>query len=256
VTNQGVVTLVGGVDGSDPSIAYSAELLVDNVTFQGGGSVVLSGNAEAAIITGTTASTRLFNVDNTIAGAGLLGDQSLFLVNQDAGVIDADVSGKTLLVDTGANAIINRGTFGASNGGTLVVASPVRRAGLGVIDGGTLEFQSSVDAAVSFSANGGSLVLDNSTTFRGSVAGLGDNDLSAIDFMDIGFASVSASFSENGTLTGGTLRLRDGDDVARVMLLGDFASNFSVAPPPGYVGFVLADDQTANHGTLVSYLGP
>jgi len=138
-----------------------------------------------------------------------------------------------------------------------VVASSVVRRGLGFVDGGTLDFQSSVNAAVSFSANGGTLQLDDSATFKGTVAGLADTDQSAIDFTDISFASVTAVFRGEGSPTGGTLLLSDGVDSARIPLLGQFANNFTVAPPlPGYVGFVLADDGTASHGTRVTYIGP
>jgi hypothetical protein len=253
VTNQGVVTLVGGIDVGDPLTSYSAQLLVTKTFFQGGGSYVLSGVPEATMIGGFDVSARLTNVDSTIEGAGLIGD--LMLVNQANGVIDANVSGETLLVGTGSSAVVNQGTLQASDGGHLVMASAVAERGFGVVDGGTLEFQSSVNIAVSFTANGGTLEVDNSDVFRGSVAGFGDDNPSQMVFSDIDFATVAGSFKRNGIHTGGTLRVSDGVDTAQLTLLGQYANNFTTAPGTGYVGFVLSDDGTANHGTLVTYMG-
>ena len=257
VDNQGTITLAGGLDSTvDPAVPLLAELVIGprNTTLQGGGSVVLSGDPDSTIVTGTSSATRLSNVDNTIEGAGQLGQGSLMLVNQISGTIDANVTGKSLVIDTGTNAIVNRGTLEASDGGTLVIASTVLRQGMGLIDGGTLDVQQAINIGVSFTANGGTLQLDSSASFRGSVAGLADSDQSAIDFTDIAFASVSASFKENSSLTQGALRLSDGTDSARVVLLGQYAANFTSAPAPGYTGFVLADDGTASHGTKVTYL--
>jgi hypothetical protein len=53
--------------------------------------------------------------------------------------------------------------------------------------------------------------------------------------------------------TEGRLTLSDGTNSAHINLLGQYAATFSTAPPVGYTGFVLADDGTAHHGTLVSY---
>lgn len=252
VTNEGVVTLAG-VDTGDPFTSFNSELLVTNAYLQGGGSYVLAGAPAATMIGGFDPSARLYNVDGTIEGAGSIAD--LVLVNRAAGVIDANVSGETLLVDTGSNAIANQGTLQASDGGHLLVASAVERRGFGVVDGGTLEFQTSARISVSFTANGGTLEVDDSDVFRGSVAGFAEENLSQMVFSDIDFASVVASFKDDGTSTAGRLRLSDGVDSAQLTLIGQYANSFTTAPAPGFVGFVLADDGTPNHGTLVTYMG-
>src|SRR5207244_144389 len=98
-TNTGSMTigdgatlpLGGAIDNSGTIALNSAgeetELVVlsDGVTLRGGGAVTLSDNPGNAIV-GTGVDTTLVNLDNTISGAGRLGDGSMTLSN--AGVID------------------------------------------------------------------------------------------------------------------------------------------------------------------------
>ncbi len=74
----------GAVDLSDGSIVIDASLTLD-----GGGTVTLSDATGNAIISGGTPAT-FTNVDNTIAGAGTIGDAHLTFINESLGVVDAD----------------------------------------------------------------------------------------------------------------------------------------------------------------------
>ena len=74
----------------------------------GSGKVVLAGTAQ---IIGASSSNVLENVNKTISGAGTI--SNLVLVNDAAGVIDANVSGQTLTVATGST-VSNDGLLAAT----------------------------------------------------------------------------------------------------------------------------------------------
>jgi hypothetical protein len=110
-------------------------------------------------------------------------------------------------------------------------------------------------AKVSFAVgSSGSLKLDQD--FAGTVAGLATSNNGSIDFTDISFASISASFKENSLQTKGALDLTDGTNSASITLLGQYIAGFTESPSSGYSGFVLSDDGSANHGTAVTYIAP
>src|ERR1700732_4358762 len=95
---------------------------VATLELTGSGGVQISGGT----LTGT-GSNVLDNDGNTIAGYGLI--EKLVLQNGDgvASTIDANVSGKTLTLDTGSNTIVNEslGVVGGTGGGTLALKSNV-----------------------------------------------------------------------------------------------------------------------------------
>jgi hypothetical protein len=127
-----------------------------NVSLQGGGNITLSDDSNNAILSdGSTA--KFTNVDNTISGAGLIGDgdTTLTFVNKD--VIDATGTHPPIL-NTGTNTISNPGTLQVDHGATLIVDSPIIKSTTGAaeINDGTLEFGASSNVPVSFSASGSS----------------------------------------------------------------------------------------------------
>ena len=87
----------------------------------GSGKVTLSNNA-GNLIGSNGAPATLTNVNNTIAGAGTIGDGNLILINQ--GVIDANQS-NALVINTGGNTVTNSGTLEAAASGGLVIESKV-----------------------------------------------------------------------------------------------------------------------------------
>ncbi len=209
------------------------------------------------MITGTVSDVTLTNVDNTISGAGHLGDGVMILVNE--GTIIATGT-NSLEIDTGANTIVNSGTLEATGSGGLVIDSNVENSGLlwanggniavhGSVTGGTavmdgtasIEFGAAASTNVTFDAGAtGTLKLADSFDFSGIVSGFNQND--HIDLLDMAFgAGTTASYVENQAGTGGTLSVTDGAHTVNIALLGQYsADNFTVA----------ADDTT---GTLLSF---
>lgn len=259
VNNTGTIALNSTGDGTD------LELVQNGITLQGGGQITLSDNGANAIF-GTDPSITMTNVDNTISGAGQIGNGQMMLVND--GIIDSTAT-NPLVVDTGSNAVVNNGSLEA-DGGTLVMQSSVTGGGSATINGGTIEFAAHSDANVSFATTGsaiasaenvafqgnsGVLKLDTSGSFTGTVSGFGAHD--TIDLADISFgANMTLGYSANaggteGTLTasdgihttaaGGTLTVSDGTHTANIALLGQYAAAGFVMASDGHGGTFIAD---------------
>ena len=96
------------------SVFSDLEVQSSGATLTGGGSVTLNG-ANARIQ--GAAATSFTNVDNVIQGDGRIGDNSLTIDNQ--ATIDANESGLTLTIDSGAGGLTNTGQIQASGGGIL-----------------------------------------------------------------------------------------------------------------------------------------
>lgn len=254
LVNNGSITLAG-VDELCGCGPMTAELAVGIVggSLKGGGTITLAGDPSLTSITDDFGPARLINVDNTIQGAGTIGG-NLILVNKAAGVIEANVTGESLVLGSLATTITNQGTFKASNGGTLDVQGDVVRSGGAVIAGGTIEFRGGATSAVSFMSGSGTLDLDDSDRFIGTVAGLGGSQNYTLDLNDIDFDSiVTTSYTSSRGNTRGVLTIGDGVDTANIRMIGAFANNFTLTPPgSGFTGFVLGDDDF--NGTSVRYV--
>jgi len=174
----------------------------------GGGTVELDGGLVQGfpVSGGGTASgveTTLSN-GNHIVGSGNigLGDVSfLTLNNSKAGVVDADVAGATLGIDTGANRISNSGTLEATGGGILSVKSAVANAAGSTIDanGGT------VDLLKVISNNSGTVEAENSGSLEehGNITNQGSGLIEA---------ATNATLKVDGNVTnyGGTVEALSG----------------------------------------------
>jgi FecR protein len=94
------------------------------VTLSGGGTVSMESGS--SIVDNGSAAT-LDNVSDTISGqgtiGGTIGSSDLTLTNETAGIIDANVAGKTLILDPAA--ITNKGTLEATNGATIDIQTSV-----------------------------------------------------------------------------------------------------------------------------------
>jgi hypothetical protein len=234
IENSGTIALGSTGDETD------LEILVRGGTLAGGGQVTLSDNANNVIFGGSSDAV-LANVDNTIAGAGQIGQGQLTLVNQ--GTINA-TGNNALVIDTGANAVTNSGTLEATgsgglqidsalantgnlfaNGGNITVEGTVTGGGSATIAGSaTLEFAAASDANVSFdNGTAGNLILDQSLGFGGTVAGFGTGD--TLDLGDIVFgANSTVAYAANADGTEGTLSVSDGAETASIALLGQYAA--------------------------------
>lgn len=95
---------------------------------QGGGKVTLTDDFNN-IIEGTAAANTLLNVDNTISGAGKIGNGQMTLINAAKGVINANGTVHLLVIDTGSNVIRNAGTIEATSATKLFIDSPIVNTG-------------------------------------------------------------------------------------------------------------------------------
>jgi hypothetical protein len=253
IHNTGSIELNSGGSGT------SLELIEHGITLDGHGQVILSDSSENLIF-GTAPDVTLTNVDNTISGAGHLGDGVMGLINQ--GTIIATGT-NALDIDTGTNTIVNSGTLEATGSGGLVIHSDVVNAdgldsGLlwanganitlqGSVTGGdakidgvaTLEFGAAASTNVTLAADAtGTLKLD-AFDFSGIVSGFNGDD--HFDLAGVAFgAGTTASYVQNSA-DGGTLSVTDGAHTVNIALLGQYsAGSFTAA----------ADDTT---GTLLTY---
>jgi len=200
-----------------------------NVTLSGGGTLTMGNNGNNFIL-GSAGGNTLTNVNNTIQGAGNIGDGRMALVNQTSGVIDANQP--TALVIQTSNGTTNTGTLEATNGATLVLTGAsggnftntggtIRAVGSGstvnlqsgvTITGGTLttssggliETPGGTGATLSGLTNLGTYtVVDSSTTtLAGTITNSGTMNVSS------GGHTTEVRISGNVTLTGaGTLTL-------------------------------------------------
>ena len=269
VIGDGALLPLAGTIDNTGTIALNAsgdhtelQIVGDGVTLQGGGQLVLS-DSSANDIVGTTSTTTLTNVDNTISGAGQIGvgDGNLTLINEAHGTIDANIAGGTLVVDTG-HTVINAGLLEASNGGTLLIEDAVNGPGSGsaVINGGTLEFDSSSNVNVAFNhgtatAAYGELVLGNPENFCGQISGFSGTgpDTAHSDSIDLkGINYTSGHFSETYCASTGVLTVADGNHTVHLTFDGfDGTLNFA---SDGKGGTIITDPAVTN-STIVDGSG-
>ena len=114
-----------------------------------------------------------------------------------------------MIIDTGPNPFVNTGIL-ATNGGTLIVDSPVTGNGSAIIAGGTLEFSGPSSNAILFSGDtAGTLSLDHPQEFSGTISGFSGQD--RIDLGDIAFsANTVLNYAANDNNAGGMLTVSDG----------------------------------------------
>jgi hypothetical protein len=251
IANSGTIALAG-VGGE------ATDLFLENsLTLTGGGALILSDNNANAIFA-NFAST-LTNVDNTISGAGSIGNDSVTLINEAAGVIDASGAANPLIINLGGRAFDNAGLMEstgaggliidstltnngllAAEGGDVTVNAAVSGAGSAVIAGATLELASAFDQAVRFGAPSGKLVLAQSQSYAATISGFSTSGGTALDLRDIGFVGAGeARFS--GTAAGGVLSVSDGAHTAAITLAGDYLGTTFTASADGHGGTVVLD---------------
>ncbi|OSI83469.1 VCBS domain-containing protein [Bradyrhizobium canariense] len=254
---SGNIDNIGTIELNSSGSETDLELIEHGITLQGHGQVILSDSSEN-VITGTVSDVTLTNVDNTISGAGHLGDGMMVLVNE--GTIIATGT-NALDIDTGANAVTNTGTIEATgtgglevhsnlvntgvlwaNGGNVTIDGNVSGNGTAQISGSaTLEFGAASSAHVTLDAQAtGTIVLHDSFDFSGVVSGFNGDD--HLDLLDVAFgAGTTASYVANQAGAGGTLSVTDGVHTANITLLGQY-------DPAGF-----QTEADKNTGTLISY---
>ena len=239
IVNQGKITLdTGNQVGIYGLVIGSGDSSGATVKLSGGGVIAL----ESSYINGTTksAAITLENVNNSIEGSGLIRSYygSFDLDNDAGGIIDANIAGQTLTVQTG-NTVANNGTLEA-DAGVLDVTDVVTGAGSALVTaGGQLTFASTYSQNVAFSG-AGALALAQS--YGGTLSGFGKSDT-----IDLGFVTYASGdygvFTANAQATGGALAIytSGGTKLTTLALSGGYGSgNFTLGADSGsglLVGF-------------------
>ena len=161
VANSAVFSIGGTIVNTgtinESSSGTTTKIVLNQTTniLQGGGQLLMSANTNNQIF-GAAANFELDNVDNTISGAGNIGNGQMVLSNE--GIINANQSTAALTVNTGGNVIINSGTMEATLGGDLNILSAVNNVG-GTIEavgvGSTVFLQSNVTGGSVLASGGG-----------------------------------------------------------------------------------------------------
>ncbi len=181
VTATGVITDAGtialGTTGN-----YTVLLTTGATTLQGGGRVAMGAGGDSRIQ--SNGATTLTNVDVTIAGAGLIGDDGTFtLVNQ--GVIDGSSATQALILGATAAPTVNAGTLqGTGAAGLLLRNTAVLNTGgtIQALNGGAVTLQSASITGGRLRSAGGTIavadrgvVLDTVSLAQGDVVGVNNN---------------------------------------------------------------------------------
>ncbi len=188
--------------------------IAGDTTLTGGGTVQMSSNA---YFNQNSGGLTLHNVDNTIEGAGQLGQNGLSIDNQSGGTVLANVAGGTLSIN-GGGSVTNAGLLAASNSGTLSITNSVANAGGAITaNGGTVTIDN--NATIS----GGMLNSLNGGTLNGANTTLKDVTLSGgSTFNDTGTTYLQGTFNNLGTVvvpdtnltvSGGDVTLKGGGTV-------------------------------------------
>jgi hypothetical protein len=162
ITNSGNIQLNSA--GSFTSLAVSGA-----VTLTGGGSITLSDNGENVIQAAVSGSS-LTNVNNTISGSGIIGDNSTIgFTNLAAGVVNATSSaGNSLTIGT-TSGVVNLGLLEASAGGTLVLSGT----GIDAMTPTTVVNTNGTTNGTIEALNGGTVLLGNVNILGGTITTTG-----------------------------------------------------------------------------------
>ena len=206
INNQGNIALASGGNTTSLQLQDSG-----SATLIGGGTVSLNNNAANRIFVNNS-NGLLTNVNNIIQGVGNIGIGRLNVDNQAAGLIDANISGGTLVVQDQGNTT-NEGTLRASNGGNLLVLnSTVTQNGGTILATGTS------------GSNASTVQLQNTTINTGTLTSTGGGVLTTVAGNNTTLNNVTIS-------KGSTLNVADN---STLLLAGSLAA-------PG---------TTVNHGTI------
>ena len=174
-------------------------------------------------ISGAAATDVLNNVNNTIKGAGQLGNGALTLINGAAGVVDATGS-NALVVNTGTIAVTNNGLLEATvaGGGGLVLNGTISNGTAGHITaaGGNVYLQSVTIKGGLLGSTGTSAVVENtSATLDGTATAV--TNTGVLDIAENSALSVLGTITNSGTIAlqgsyyGAHLYARPGDGERR-----------------------------------------
>ncbi len=189
LTLVGSIHNIGTIDVNASTASTGLSINDGDVTLTGGGTIILSDDVDNRV-TGNNAANRLINEDNTIEGAGNIGNNSIGLLNRS--LIDANATA-TLTVDPSSTGVVNAGTIRATGGGILK------------LNGGTFtNFEGSTDGLIQ--ANASIVRITSSSVSGGDIAVLGAGTL---ELSNATVTSGTVANSATGTIktTSGTSTL-------------------------------------------------
>ena len=275
---SGIINNTGTIALESAGSTTTLELIQHGIMLQGGGQVTLSDN-DANFISSAFPGVTLTNVDNTISGAGQLGDGWTTLINQGT-IIAAGTH--ALTIETGSNVVINSGVLEATGPGSLIVNSDVSNSGLiwadggniaiegavtgtggALISGGILEFFAASSIDVTFTDGSlDTLVLDNPAAFTGQIFGFAGSSSQGSDLIDLKGVAFDADtswtyYDSNGSDTGGTLTIYENIEGTATAVdsirfgNGDYTTKSFVLTGDGSAGVLVADPATSGSGTVI-----
>ena len=246
INNTNNIQLNGGNGSNTGLVAFSS-----NVTLQGGGTVTLStasGGGDALIIQGVAGST-LTNVDNTIQGAGIIGNNGLTLVNNTGGTLLANAPGQTLLIN-GGGTLTNHGTMQVDSGATMHLTNvgfstdgttSIEAGGDLISDvsykqtGGTTQFDGTLTAGLGMDVSGGAVegtgTIDGNVLLSNATMSPGDSGLPGTLAINGNYDQANATFLElisdtsNGLLDIAGTEFLGAGALLDINLLGGFVPN-------------------------------
>jgi hypothetical protein len=239
IENKGTVELKSTGHGAILYFNQSDAILA------GAGKIVLDGgNGSPDIIAGLTGqgfdTVNLDNQGNTIEGAGAIGrnDGALSFTNDGCSVVDANLNGQTLFIETG-NIFTNNALMEATNGGILDVLDDVAgRGSVAISGGGMAVFAGAFSQDVAFSGTG-TLELAHSLhgAYCGAITGFCGGDALILD--DLAFSQCEYAVWCNNILT-----IYDGETIETIKLVGDYSKDsFAVVDDGGKTEVVFVGDE-------------
>jgi len=171
--NSGSIALNGSANTTQLEIVGAA------LTFTGGGKVMLSTSEHNTILPGGSVAT-LTNINNTVTGAGTIGNSDLTLIN--SGTVNANTL-SALTINTGANAVINAGLLEATSTGGLIIDSKLSNSktleALGtsatVLIGNAVTVSNTSAGIISASGTAAKILFDNATILGGKLQTTGSS---------------------------------------------------------------------------------
>jgi hypothetical protein len=167
ITNRDVIGVAGDGSGNAPATLRAS----GTVALTGGGTLALvdssgSGTDTSQVVTGTAPGDTLDNLNNIISGPGELGtgDRLFTLINEAAGTVDA--TDGTLIVNTGTNAVVNKGLMDASTG-VLDLRGTITNSGTIDALGGSVEIDGAIITGGTLTSSaGGAINVDGTGTLN------------------------------------------------------------------------------------------
>jgi len=157
------------------------------VSLTGGGTLTLSSTGGgAAIINESGSGAILTNANNIVQGFGQIGNNGLALVNQASGIIDANVAGAVLLLNSAG--VTNQGLLEATNGGVLQTSTSVNNQNATIAANG-------MNSTVQF-LNGTTVQAGTLSTLNGGILGVAANQTATLD------GTTHGALINAGTYTG------------------------------------------------------